>query len=477
MVTVDEGTGIGHGPAVPLAAPEIGGASGVWSPARRRLTVGLVLTVTLVAFEALAVSTIMPVVARELGDLQLYGWAFSGFFLGTLVGIVVAGVQIDRGGLVRPFAAGLLLFGIGLVLGGLSPSMPVLIGARVIQGLGGGALPTVTYVAIGRAYADSAQPRMFAVLSTAWVVPGLVGPAAAAFVATALDWRLVFFGLLPLLGLGAVLSLSALAGIRLPPPAPRDASAGSRVGPAIVTAAAAGVLLAALTTVTWWGLLLAAPLALGVGIWAVRRLVPRGTLRARRGLPATILLRGIMTFGFFGAEAFLPLALVSVRGQTPLVAGIALTFATVTWTTGSWTQSRLVASWGARRLMAAGLICVAIGIAVTATVLFDTTPIWVAAAGWALAGLGMGLCYPVVTLTVLRQAPTGQEGTATSSLQLFDVLGNALGSGLGGALVAVGVAFAWAPDIALALAFGGAVVAIVLGLLVSMRTDAPKIVT
>jgi len=451
------------------------GAAAIWSPGQRRLTIGLVLTVTLVAFEALAVFTIMPVVAHDLGDVALYGWAFSGFFLGTLVGIVVAGVQIDRGGLVRPFALGLALFGVGLTLGGLSPSMPVLIGARLIQGLGGGALPTVTYVAIGRAYREAAQPRMFAILSTAWVVPGLVGPAAAAFVAITLNWRVVFFGLLPILLLSAILSLSALAAISLPPPAARDPAAGSRVGPAIVTAVAAGVLLAGLTTATWWGLLLA-PAALAVGIGAVLRLVPSGTLRARRGLPATILLRGIMTFGFFGAEAFLPLALITIRGQTPLIAGIALTSATITWTVGSWTQSRLVASWGAVRLMALGLGCVALGIAVTATVLLDATPIPVGVVGWALAGLGMGLCYPIVTLTVLRQAATGQEGAATASLQLFDVLGNALGSGLGGALVAAGITFAWDPHAALAGAFVGALAAALLGVIVCLRTDAPKIV-
>ena len=71
----------------------------MWSPRRRALTLGLVLNVTLVASEALAVSTVMPIVAKELGGLDLYGWVFSAFFLGALLGIVVAGILIDRGGL------------------------------------------------------------------------------------------------------------------------------------------------------------------------------------------------------------------------------------------------------------------------------------------------------------------------------------------------------------------------------------------
>ena len=106
---------------------------GLWSPARRTLTLGLVLTITLVAFEALAVSTIMPNVARELGDVALYGWVFTAFFLGSLLGIVFVGGLIDRGGLVRPFIAGLALFSVGLVIGGLAPSMTVHVAAHFQQ--------------------------------------------------------------------------------------------------------------------------------------------------------------------------------------------------------------------------------------------------------------------------------------------------------------------------------------------------------
>ncbi|HEX5451298.1 MAG TPA: MFS transporter, partial [Candidatus Limnocylindrales bacterium] len=106
------------------------------------------LTVTLVAFESLSVATVMPIVGRELGGLALYGWVFSAFFLGDLVGIVVAGRMADRGSLRGPFALGLGLFALGLLVGGLAPSMPILIGGRAIQGFGAGAVPTVAYVSI-----------------------------------------------------------------------------------------------------------------------------------------------------------------------------------------------------------------------------------------------------------------------------------------------------------------------------------------
>src|SRR4051812_990499 len=177
--------------AAVAAVAAVGSAAtdGLWSAHRRSLTLGLVLNVTIVASEALAVSTIMPIVARELGGLDLYGWVFSGFFLGSLLGIVAAGILIDRGSLARPFAIGIGLFSVGLLVGGFAPSMPVLVAARVIQGFGAGAIPAVAYVSIGRALPEALRPRMFATLSTAWVVPGVIGPTIAGLVAETLHWR------------------------------------------------------------------------------------------------------------------------------------------------------------------------------------------------------------------------------------------------------------------------------------------------
>ncbi|HYO19399.1 MAG TPA: MFS transporter, partial [Dermatophilaceae bacterium] len=172
-------------------AVEAGGApaSGVWAPGRRLLTAGLIAIVTVVAFESLAISTVMPLVEEDLGDLWLYGWVFSGFFLGNLVGLVLAGRIADRVPPAVPFAAGLLLFLIGLAIGGAAPAMLVLVIGRVLQGLGGGAMVAIAYVCIGRGYPSAQRPRMFALLSTAWVVPSLVGPALAGLVGDAVGWR------------------------------------------------------------------------------------------------------------------------------------------------------------------------------------------------------------------------------------------------------------------------------------------------
>src|SRR3954471_1859615 len=152
---------------------------GIWSGTHRSLTIGLILTVSGAAFEALAVATTLPATIKDLGGLALYGWAFSAFMLTNLVGITVAGSEADRQGPARPFVVGVGLFVLGLTIAGLAPSMALVILGRAVQGFGAGVISSVAYVAIGRGYAESARPRMLAMLSSAWVVPGLVGPALA----------------------------------------------------------------------------------------------------------------------------------------------------------------------------------------------------------------------------------------------------------------------------------------------------------
>ncbi len=355
-------------------------APGIWSPDRRALTAGLLLTITLVASEALAVVTIMPQVVRQLGGIHLYGWAFSAFLLGSMVGIVAAGREADRSGPARPYVAGLVLFSAGLLVGGLAPSMQVLVVGRTLQGLGAGAVPAVAYVTIGRSYPEGLRARMMAMMSTAWVVPGLVGPLASAAVAHAFGWRWVFVGLVPLVAVTGTLALPGLG--RLATETGPDAPAAEhRIVDAVRTAAGTAVLVAGLGA----GNPLVAVLLLVVGAAvlapALVRLLPAGTLRARPGLPATILLRGLLTFSFFGADAFVTLAIVTVRHQGVGVAGVAVTCATMAWTIGAWVQARLHRVWEGRRLVQVGLTLIMAGTAGMIAVLRPSTPIAIAFVG------------------------------------------------------------------------------------------------
>ncbi len=454
-----------------MPIPDAAGRDGVWAPQRRRLTVGLVLAITLVAFESLAISTVMPVIAGDLGGLGLYGWVFSGFFLGSLLGIVTAGQAADRRGTAFPFAVGLALFSVGLLVGGLAPSMPVLVAARVAQGVGAGAIPAVAYTTVGRSYPSAMRPRVFAVFASAWIIPGLIGPATSSGIAETLGWRWVFLALLPLVVVAALITLPTLSW-----EPPGGASTSRR---AIRQARGRAVLLAAGTALVLAGLggppplVAVALVALGgsVAVRAFVGLVPAGTLRLAPGMPAAIFVRGLLTLGFFGTDAYVSLTFQEVRDRPTWVAGAALTGATLGWASAAWVQQRLVHTLGPRRLVMAGFAILAVGIAGMLGAL-GPLPVPAAIALWSLAGFGVGLSYAPLSVTVLGLAEAGREGAASASLQLTDVLGTALGTGLTGAFVALGESRRWALDTSLGLAFAMMLVVALLGVAAARRLPA-----
>ncbi len=427
----------------------------VLAPGRRALTLGLVLTITLVGFEALAVATVMPVVSKDLGGIGLYGWVFSAFFLGSLVGIVAAGRAADRTGPARPFAIALVLFAIGLLGAGCAPTMAWLVAARGVQGLGAGAIPAVAYVAIGRAYPIQLQPRMFAVISSAWVLPGLIGPAISGAIADVFGWRWVFLGLLPLVICTGALSTPALHALGAPNAirSPGGEEPVDRRGDALLLALGAGLVLGGASARSFF---IAPPLVVVgalIGTRAFLRLMPTGTVRLAPGIPAAVALRGLMTFAFFGTDAFVSLTLTEQRHASVTLAGIALTAATICWTAGAWIQARGVARRGPRAMVRIGSAVIALGIAGMIVTARFPVPIAFAVLAWAIGGLGMGLGYAPLSLIVLGEAEPGKEGAATASLQLSDTLGVALGTGASGAIVAAGAALHWSGATALTIAF------------------------
>lgn len=462
-------------PTVGRVAIDQPGAASPTAPltrGQRRLLVVLVGGVTLNAFEALAVVTAMPAVADDLGGDALYGATFSAYMLANLVSMVVNGSLADRAGAGRAYRVGLVSFGAGLALGAAAPTMAVLVGARVLQGYGGGALATTAYMAIGRGFDPDQRPRAFAVLSSAWVVPGLVAPPLAGVVSDRLSWRLVFGGILPVIAV-----LAPVAGRPLRHLGPAEAR---RAGPDDRARAREAIVLAAGVAAVVGGLgadrplLALAAVAAGSGpaAWALSRLLPPGTLRAAPGLPGTLVARSLLSMAFFGVDTFLPYAVDRVHGQGQLVAGLTVTSGTLTWTVGSWLQANRGERWRMTRAVSAAFGVVAVGTALVVPIAWSSVPIAVAVGGWMVAGLGMGIGVNSLSVAAVNAAQPGQEGTVGSWLGLADVLGFALAAGLGGAVVAGADRGDLTPTAAVAASFAIAGGWALAGVLVARRVAA-----
>src|SRR5918998_2129666 len=213
------------------------------SVSQRRLTVGICINVVAIAFEVIAVATAMPVAARDLDGLPYYAWSFSLFVIGMLFTTVLAGRLSDRMGPARPMVLGMLIFVTGLLLAGSAEHMLQLVGGRLVQGLGSGLMNTAVFVLVAQVYSVTERPRVFAFISTAWVLPAFVGPPVSAWLTEQLSWHWVFYTVMPLVVGGGLLILPTLRKLsRSWTPAERD---GEAAAPAPLWAAGVVALAAA----------------------------------------------------------------------------------------------------------------------------------------------------------------------------------------------------------------------------------------
>jgi predicted MFS family arabinose efflux permease len=166
-------------------------------------------------------------------------------------------------------------------------------------------------------------------------------------------------------------------------------------------------------------------------------LMPPGALRFVPGLPAAVALMTIISMGYFGVDAFVPLALTDIRHRSTSFAGLALTAAALAWTGGAWVQTHVAETRSRRQIIRLGLALIVTATAGMVATLFESVPAVVALLAWGVSGLGMGFAYASVSLTVLQSAEPGKEGAATSGMQIGFVLGTALGAGIGGAWLAL----------------------------------------
>jgi MFS family permease len=424
--------------SAPASAPE---TAGILHRRYLLVTFGACALVFLAAFESLAVTTIMPLVSRELGGAGLYALAFAGPLATGVIGLVAAGNWSDRRGPVGPLYASVAMFALGLLIAGTAGSMAVLVAGRLVQGLGGGAMTVALYVVVARVYPPVLHPKIFAAFSAAWVIPSLVGPFAAGIVAQAASWHWVFLGVVGLVVPALLMIVPALRGLQGVPAKddgardtanPKRWSYGRLAWAALAALAVLGLNLSAQVPVA--GSALAAA-AVVIALVAVRPLVPRGTLLARRGLPSVILARGLVSAAFFGAEVYLPYLLVERYSYSPTFAGLTLTFGAIAWAGASAVQGRLGTKLKHRlaTMIGSAMVLAAVVLALVTTVL--GWPAAVAIAGWILAGGGMGLMYPRLSVMTLAMSTPDTEGFNSSAMSISDSLGGAL------SLAATGIVF------------------------------------
>lgn len=427
-----------------------------------RVVLATIALVTLAAFENRAVATILPAVAQDLRGMSLFGATVAAPMVTFVAATVAAGELADRRHPRLVLTIGLASFAAGGVLCATAPDMSLLILGRALSGSGEAYLDVGLVVLTARALPVALRPKMFAAFSAAWVLPSVLGPLVAGWVAENWTWRAVFLlpvTLVPLCWLALAPVITRLG--RPDPYDPPDATTvqgssatgatdGSgrdpRGGLATRLALLAGLILAIVTggaslaDIPHWGL--AAGLIIvvaGVGALGVLmpRLLPSGTFRARPGVPALFALRTLLVAGFTLVTSYLPLMLTVVHDFSPTRAGLTMTVTGMFWATGSWLNSLDViqSRTTAVHRLRAGFALVTLGS--IGQVLWAAGGVGLIGglATWGLASIGMGITTTTLATQLLALSPVASQGRNIAAYGLSASVGIAVVA----AVAAVGI--------------------------------------
>ncbi|MFE1627386.1 MFS transporter [Brevibacillus reuszeri] len=416
----------------------------IWSTHYRALTIGIILVVTATAFEGLAVTTIAPGLSRELQGENLYGWIFSVYLLAQLIGTVITGQLVDKKGPAQPFITMIVLFALGIVVAAIAPNMPILLLGRMMQGFGAGALVNCVYTMITLRYPDSLRTQILAVFSSAYILPGLFGPYIAGVISEQLSWRYVFWLILPFIALSAILTTPAFRGLK---PNANAGNNNNRLFLPFFLALGTGIFLFGLGKMpTVYGIVLSVA-GLVALIIPLYKLMPKGTLVARVGLPAIIASRGLFVSAYYGTQTYLVLGLTSVLGMSADKAGLAVASAAISWSLAANIQAKWDAAdlgVGRKKRVVTGLFIMLIGVAFSVPLTFipnDLYGVTLAIFSQIIMGFGIGLAHPTSGAIAFSLAKPGEEGKVSAEISVADTFTPAIGIGIGGAIITVMTTF------------------------------------
>lgn len=400
-------------------------SSTAWSRIEIGLALGSILLITLVAFEELAATTIMPTVVASYRASAWYPLASGAALATQLSATVVAGVLADWKGPRFVLVAGIALFVAGLVVSALAPTIVVFVAGRALQGLGGGLLVVPLYVLVGKLVAPTRRPSFFAWFSLAWVLPSLIGPAIAGYVTQLWGWRYIF-GVVPIfMAAGSIPVAFVLRDLPL-----QEERQASHLASLSRNALLAGVGVMALQLAGALPSLVARALVLLAGAvlaaWTLPRLLPRGTFLARPGMPSAVLARLSAMAALVGLEVMIPLVIQRVHGWDEASAGWWVTVGSLTWAVGSLGQARVHDPVRRRSLPIMGGALMAAGSLPLGLILVSAIPLWIPFIGWLAMGLGIGLLHAPLSVMALEVTPERQHGRVSSWLQVGDSAGPAL---------------------------------------------------
>ncbi|TJZ96815.1 MFS transporter [Actinacidiphila oryziradicis] len=450
-------------PTTSTAATPDGRGIGLRSE-RGPVLIAIMLSTGLVALDSTILATAVPSVVRDLGGFSQFPWLFSVYLLTQAVTVPLYGKFADSLGRKPVMFFGIAAFLLGSVLCGVAWSMPLLIVARAVQGIGAGAVQPISMTMVGDLYTVKERARVQGYVASVWGIASVIGPTLGGLFSEYLSWRLIFFVNLPL-GAVAVWMLSRHFSEKV---TRKNDKKVDYAGAAALTGGFSLLILGLLEGSVAWGW--ASPPSIAIFVIGIALLVGFFLIERRAAepvLPPWVFRHRILAGGnlsalvigalMIGLSSYLPTYAEGVLGKSAVVAGFALAALTVGWPLAASLSGRIYLRIGFRDTALIGSVFVVAG-AVLVTLLGEHTSIWFAALAAFVLGVGLGLSASPTVVAAQSVVTWERRGVVTATNMFSRSLGSAVGAAVFGAIANASLAASYAnPPAAVAGKLSGSV--------------------
>ena len=424
------------------AATVTAGATAGWGElfagknAIRSLT--LVGGVALHAINVFIATTILPTVVADIGGMDYYAWNTALFVTASILGSALVPKLLSQAAPRYAYVVAAIIFAIGTLICGFAPSMPTMLGGRIVQGLGGGMLLALSYAMIRIVFSERLWPRAIALVSGMWGVATLVGPAVGGIFAELGEWRAAFWSLVPVIAIFAVMAM-----VILPKQISNAENKDRLAWPQLILLTMAVLIISAasISPSAFWNIagVLIALAVLMLLVWvehrSTKRILPKGTFSLSR-LGALYLTMGFLGGSVTSSEVFVPLFFQVLHNQSPLIAGYLAALMGGSWTLGSIGSSGVTGKSVNKVILAAPIMGV-VGMATLAILVppgsaghwTTLVPICLA---MVIVGFGVGMTWPHLLTRVFKRAEAADQNLASASLTTVQLFTTAMGAALAG---------------------------------------------
>jgi EmrB/QacA subfamily drug resistance transporter len=406
---------------------------------RGPVLIGLMLCTALVALDATILATAVPSIVRDLGSFSQFPWLFSIYLLTQAVSTPLYGKLADLLGRRPVLFFGIAVFLVGSILCGVAWSMPTLIAARAVQGIGAGAILPMTITVVGDLYSVQERARVQGYLASVWGAAAVIGPTLGGVFSDYLSWRWIFFINIPLGALAAW-----MIGRSFHEKVVRREHQLDFAGAALLTVGFSSLILGLLEGgVAWdWG----SPASFAVLVIGAVSLVAFVLVERRAAepvLPLWVFSRRVLIGGnlaavcigvaLIGLTSYVPTYAQGVLGTSALVAGFALAAMTVGWPIAAALSGRIYLRIGFRDTALIGSLIVVLG-AVLVALLSAHSPVLSVAGATFVIGVGFGLGSAPTIVAVQSVVDWQRRGVVTGTNLFCRNLGSAVGVAVFGAI-------------------------------------------